>query len=65
MPVRLDLVVNGALIASAEDTLQPLLVSGGVGLFAETDAPSPDPFTRSGNQPDIEVVFEDFYVWTR
>jgi hypothetical protein len=65
MPVRLDLVVNGAVITSAEDTLQPLLISGGVGLFAETDAASPDPFTGSSNQPDLEVVFEDFYIWTR
>jgi hypothetical protein len=54
--VRLDLVVNGRSIANVEDKLQPLLRSGGVGVYAETG---------TDGEPDLDVAFEDFYVWTR
>jgi hypothetical protein len=64
-PVGLDLVVNGTLVVSVVDTLQPLLTLGGVGLYAETGASSSDPFSGSSDQPNLEVAFEDFYVWTR
>ena len=64
-PVRLDLLVNGSLVATVEDTLQPLFTSGGVGLYAEAGTGSSDPFTGTRDQPDTEVAFEDFYVWTR
>lgn len=57
-PVTIALRVNEELVDTEEDSLQPLLGSGGVGLFVETSDLAQD-------EPALEIAFEDFMVWTR
>lgn len=64
-PVTLTLRVNGDLIVTETDSLEPLLKSGRPGLFAEIGTSTPDPFSQSEKQPSLEATFEDFMVWTR
>lgn len=63
--VTIALRVNGVPVGTHEDALQPLLRSGGVGIMAETGDASQDPLADSERRPSLEVVFEDFMVWTR